>query len=361
MKIAIVGSRGIPAKYGGYETFAQELSIRLVSRGMEVEVYCDKTENSVDLYKGVKLVHLNCTKTSNPLWYYYTSVRRAEKHNDIVYICGAAGSLFIYSKLLRRKVKYLTNMDGVEYLRDKWSLPKKLFVRFCIWVSVYLSDYVIADSKSIMDFLKKNYYIKNSRIIQIEYGAYINGELNLKILSEFNLKKDSYYLVVSRLEPENNIENVIKGYLKSGSNLPLIVVGNLLDTKYVKNILQLESDKVRFFGGIYDTEKLNALRKGCKAYFHGHSVGGTNPSLLESLGSGNLVIAHDNPFNREVTDNKMFYFKTFDECADAITLVENLTNEQISRYSEIALNRITDYYNWDRIASVYYEKFLYIL
>ena len=286
MKVGIIGSRGIPAKYGGYETFAQELSVRLVKMGVQVEVYCDSTEDGSDFYEGVSLRYVTCTKTSNPLKYYHNSVRMAEKENDIVLICGAGGALFIYSKVFHRKVSYLTNMDGIEYLRTKWNLLKRLFVRFCIWCSVYLSDYVIADSKSIKEFLKKNYLIKDSRIIQIEYGANINDNPDLLFLQEYNLEPDGYYLIVSRLEPENNISCIIKGYIGSNIQKPLIIIGNLLETKYVKSLLQYQSEKVRFFGGVYDKNRLEAIRFGCKAYFHGHSVGGTNPSLLEALGFG---------------------------------------------------------------------------
>jgi glycosyltransferase involved in cell wall biosynthesis len=360
MKVAIIGSRGIPAKYGGYETFAQELSVRLVKMGMQVEVYCDKVENGSDTYNGVTLKYLACTKTSNPLKYYRDSVRKAEKSNDVVLICGAAGALFIYSKVFHQKVAYLTNMDGIEYLRTKWTLPKRLFVRFCIWTSVYLSDYVIADSKSIREFLLKNYIIKDKRIIQIEYGADINDKPDLSLLDEYNLKPDGYYLVVSRLEPENNVESIIRGYFKSNIQQPLIVVGNLLETKYVNGLLQYKSDKVRFLGGVYDKRKLESLRFGCKAYLHGHSVGGTNPSLLEALGSGNIIIAHDNVFNREVTDNKMKYFITPEECSDAIIEVENLSDNDISGYKKLAIKRIKDFYNWERIAQDYYNALIKI-
>jgi len=360
MRVAIIGSRGIPAKYGGFETFAQELSVRLVKMGLQVEVYCDLMENKIDYYDGVQLKYVSCTKTSNPLKYYYLSVRHAERNNDIVLICGAAGALFIYSKIFHRKVRYLTNMDGVEYLRDKWSPIKKIFIRFCIWTSVYLSDYVIADSKSIKEFLKRNYIIKDKRIIQIEYGADINIQPNLGLLSEFNLEKNEYYLVVSRLEPENNVDIIIEGYLESNIKKPLIVVGNLLKTKYVENLLQHKCEKVIFIGGIYDKEKLKSLRYGCKAYLHGHSVGGTNPSLLEALGSENIVIAHDNVFNREVTNNTMFYFKNPKECSEAIIKVDTLDELKTLEYRKLSIQRVTDYYNWDRIAQEYYTTIVKI-
>lgn len=360
MRVAIIGSRGIPAKYGGYETFAQELSVRLVKMGVHVEVYCDKTEGGSDFYEGVRLRYLTCTKTSNPLKYYHSSVRMAEKENDIVLICGAAGALFIYSKVLHTNVDYLTNMDGIEYLRTKWALPKRLFVRFCIWTSVYLSDYVIADSKNIKEFLLKNYIIKNERIIQIEYGADINEKPDLSLLEEYKLRQDEYYLVVSRLEPENNVVCIIRGYIKSNIQKPLIIVGNLQETNYVKDLLQNKSDRVRFLGGVYDKNKLEALRFGCKAYLHGHSVGGTNPSLLEALGSANIIIAHDNVFNREVTDNKMKYFSTPEECSQAIIEVEHLSKDDISVYKKLAVKRIEEFYNWERIAQDYYNALINI-
>jgi glycosyltransferase involved in cell wall biosynthesis len=355
MRVAIIGSRGIPANYGGFETFAQELSKRLVKMGASVEVYCDYTENRIPLYEGVSLKYLKCTKTSNPLKYYRTSVRLAEKNNDIVLICGAAGALFIYSKIFHKNVIYLTNMDGIEYLRSKWSLTKRLFVRFCIWTSVYLSDYVIADSKSIKEFLLKKYIIKDNRIIQIEYGADLNENPDLSILEEFNLEVDQYYLVVSRLEPENNVKCIVEGYMLSNSSKPLIIIGNLLKTKYVNELLKQQNERIRFIGGIYDKRKLEALRYGCKAYVHGHSVGGTNPSLLEALGSGNMIIAHGNVFNREVTNNEMLYFLTPEECSMAINTVETMTDVKIIENKKNALNRITDYYNWDRIAKEYYR------
>jgi glycosyltransferase involved in cell wall biosynthesis len=141
---------------------------------------------------------------------------------------------------------------------------------------------------------------------------------------------------------------------------PLIIVGNLLKTKYVDNLTKSQNGNIRFLGGIYNREILEALRFSCKAYFHGHSVGGTNPTLLEALGSRNIVIAHDNVFNREVTDNKMFYFKNAKECAACINNVESLSVDQIIYYKQLAVQRIVDYYNWDRITNEYLNNFIKI-
>lgn len=358
MKIAIVGSRGIPAKYGGFETFAQELSFRLVSKGIEVEVYCDHADEKFTKLNGVNLKYVSCTKTNNPLKYYYESIRSAEKKNDFIIICGAGGAIFLFSKIFHKNVIYLTNMDGIEYKRKKWSFPKRLFVRFCIWSSVYFSDFVIADSKSIKQFLLRKYLIKDKRILQIEYGAYLIDNVDVSLIKKFNLEIDSYYLIVSRLEPENNVDMIIKGFLLSNSKYPLIIVGNTLDTKYVNDLLKYKSNNVLFVGGIYNKDELNSLRYCCKAYVHGHSVGGTNPSLLEALGAGNYVIAHDNPFNREVTNNNMIYFKNIEECSKCFMEFEKMTESDTDSVKKRAVKRIIDYYNWERITDEYYHFFM---
>lgn len=149
---------------------------------------------------------------------------------------------------------------------------------------------------------------------------------------------------------------IIEGYIESGLDKPLVVVGNLQKTGYVDELKRIGNHpNIKFVGGIYDPSELQALRTFCKAYFHGHSVGGTNPSLLEALGSGNIVIAHDNPFTREVTDNQMFYFSNAEECSRIIHMVDNLPQVEIDRYKEKAITRIKEYYNWERIAKEYYN------
>ncbi len=158
------------------------------------------------------------------------------------------------------------------------------------------------------------------------------------------------------MEPENNIEMILKGFQKAITALPLIIVGNIIETDYVKRLVNLySSDKVRFLGGIYDKQKLNALRFSCKAYLHGHSVGGTNPSLLEAMASRNLIIAHDNIFNREVTSDRQLYFATPDQLAERIFDIELMVDDEINRLRENSYSLIADRYNWSIILKKYFD------
>ncbi len=365
MKVAIIGTRGIPARYGGFETFAQELSVRLNGKGMEITVICPKTDNPAPDYNGVKLLYADVTKDEKPMRYYIDSAALAVKQKfDIVLTCGQGGYAYI-PHLWRRKSSrpiFITNTDGIEHRRTKWNKIVRLGVRFVgEMTSVILSDYLVADSKGIKSYLEKEYrFVPDKKIFTIEYGAEVldRSDYPEEILDRYGLKPGEYYLVVSRLEPENNVAMIIEGFKKAKTGKPLIVVGNLKATKYIDGIQEsAKGADIRFIGGVYEPALLKALRIHAAAYLHGHSVGGTNPSLLEALGAGNIVIGHDNPFNREVTDNAMFYFSTPAECAEAIEKVENLGPEEIGRLKRLATDRIAGYYNWDRIAEEYGRMF----
>ncbi len=361
MKVAIIGTRGIPAKYGGFETFAQELAPRLVNKGLDVTVFCPNSTNGISIFRGVNLKYLQTSKDKAPMRYYMESVKEAVKDRfDIVLTCGQGGYGYIPYMLKRKRPVFITNTDGIEHRRTKWNKIVRLGVRVVgEMTSVLLSDYLVADSKGIKDYLNKEYsMIPHKHIYTIEYGADVISPVDYStdLIGEYGIKPNEYFLVVSRIEPENNVAMIIEGYKKSGSTLPLVVVGNLKDNEYSMKLRNSAAGyDVRFVGGIYDPNKLKAIRLYCKAYLHGHSVGGTNPSLLEALGAGNIVIGHDNPFNREVTDNKMFYFANADECAKAIKNVEALSTENIKQFAQIATERIMNYYNWDRIADEYYN------
>lgn len=225
--------------------------------------------------------------------------------------------------------------------------------------SVYLSDFLVADSKGIRDYLLKEYrFLSKDKIFTIEYGAEVLDNLHYpeNLLAQCGLKSGDYHLVVSRLEPENNVSMIIEGYKLANTEKELIVVGNLKDTPYIGHLRKIaEGANIRFIGGVYEPDLLKALRIHAISYLHGHSVGGTNPSLLEALGAGNIVIGHDNPFNREVTDNEMYYFATPSECATAIEAVEMLSQSERDKLQSFAKKRISSYYNWDRI-TVEYER-----
>jgi glycosyltransferase involved in cell wall biosynthesis len=365
MKIAIVGTRGIPAKYGGFETFAEEVSIRLVNLGFIVEVYGETNDDDTDNYEGVKLYSINYFKTSNPLLYYRNSIRMACLNKcDIILCCGVGGSPFIYFfKKLFNNI-FIINTDGIEYKRTKLNFFKRKFVELCEYLSICISDYIIADSFGIKQYMINKYKKIDNKLFQIEYGANVlDNNIDLGSIEQFNLEYKDYYLIVARLEPENNILMIIQSFLKSETRRKLVIIGNLLENKYVKNILCLceNSLKIIFLNGIYDKMKLQTLRQGAYAYLHGHSVGGTNPSLLEAMGAGNIIIAHDNIFNREVTDNSMFYFDSIESCLHAINNVDSLDINTQIEFSNISKERIKNYYNWNMIAEKYSNMFYQIL
>jgi glycosyltransferase involved in cell wall biosynthesis len=361
LKLAIVGSRGIPAKYGGFETYAQELSLRLAESGMDVTVYCDKQETQEEFYNKVKLKYISCTKDQHPLRYYKESIDDAvRENNNIIISCGQGGSLTILKhRLCRSRSIFITNTDGIEHRRTKWNIIIRTGIRFIgEFVSVLCSNYLIADSVGIKSYLLKTYkFISQSKIYVIEYGAYPIRLFNKNCIDEFYLKRYGYYLVVSRLEPENNMLMIINGFLKSKTEKLLVVVGNLRNTKYIDLLLTKKNNKVIFLNGIYDGDVLISLRGYCYAYCHGHSVGGTNPSLLEALGCGNIVLAHDNIFNREVTNNKMYYFSTEDEFAEQINIIDALCDEIIVSKKDFAIQHVEKYYNWERIVKEYIKMF----
>lgn len=355
IKVAITGTRGIPAKYGGFETFAQELSVLLVNYDFEVTVYCDyqQPDHQLEDFKGVKLVYSKTTKTRNPLLYYYSTLKASLKQNDIILVTGTGGAFFYYLNLFKKKV-IITNTDGIESRRNKWSWSKKTFIKITEYLAIRFTDHLIADSKGISQYIINKYGKKiNKKLSTIEYGAHINDYRNDGVLKKYNVSASSYYLIVARLEPENNIAEIISGYIKSKSKKPLIVVGNKTGSDYIEKLLTNANDQIRFVGGIYNQLELSALRTDAFAYLHGHSVGGTNPSLLEALGSGNICICHDNIFNREVTDNLMFYFKNEKILSQKIQHIEQLDKKEQIGYQQKARERIENYYNWENICKKY--------
>jgi len=359
MKIGIVGTRGIPANYGGFETFAQEVSPVLVKKGFDVHVYCDKNSNAerLNLYKGVKLKYLSVTKTSNPLYFYFLGIYNALKEMDILLVTGTGGSIFYFLNIFFRK-KIITNTDGVESRRAKWSFVKRLFIKLTEILAIKFSNGLVADSKGITKYLEETYNIEgSSKLRTIEYGAYIVDKYSETVLAKYKLEKDNYLLVVARLEPENNVHIIVDGFIKSNTDKHLVVIGNLVDNEYVRNLLVHKSIKIHFIGGIYNSDELKVLRCSAFAYMHGHSVGGTNPSLLEALGCGNLCICHDNIFNREVTDNNMIYFDSSEACAIVINESVSMFDIKYKEYKKFAISRIDNYYNWENIGNKYADFF----
>ena len=361
MKIALIGSRGIPANYGGFETFVDELSKRLVNDfNHEIVVVCDKEQKDVnngqEELNGVKLIYSKYSKSKNAILYYYDSIKLALHHSDIIYSCGPAGALFGY--LIYRQDKILiTNPDGLNYKRAKWNkFIQKAFKYFDYFASRN-SDLVLCDSYGIEKYIKDEYSPKATEVI--EYGAYPNkfiGVSNPKVedvLNKYNLIAHKYHLVVSRLEPENHLEMIIEGYKKSSREYPLIIIGN--KNRYYKKLKKISNMSVLFLGGVYNSDELSIIRANALNYIHGHSVGGTNPSLLEAMASKNITICHDNSFNREVAKDGLF-FKNSDELDTILSKIEHTPRRYDNQIDEL-YKRIVIHYNWGSIAKRYDKLF----
>ncbi len=372
--IAIIGSRGIPAKYGGFETFAEYLSTKLHEKGFSVIVSCEYSSKNAEVYKGVKLFY---APFPPPKSYFLRKfyeifldvyfIHKLSKKSGVIYLLGGGAGAFLFiPKILRRKTKVMVNIDGVEWKRDKFSRIEKLLLKINVKFATFFADIIVIDSRAMKKYVSESFHDK---VIYIPYGVEEieriewNEKKVKELLSQIGVNNqlipNNYWLVVARLEPENNIHTIVEGFLKSNNNKPLVIVGDFTSKKYenkIKDILENKKNKVWMTGSIYDKELLFMLRQYCFGYIHGHSVGGTNPSLLEAMIMKNLIIAHDNEFNREVGGNTILYFKNEDELAEMIKKVEK-DPDSYAHLKELAYRRVKSKYSWDDVIGKY-EKLI---
>ena len=376
VKIAFVGSRGIPAKYGGAEVFIEEISQKLMKMGFEVYATCESRRFHTDEHNGVVRVHAPSIEgktftipTVNEILSTFYLLLRC-RGIDLVYYTAPYGSLAtIIPKLLRKKV--IVNADGLEwkrplirrpYLSPGWkflSLLASRYLKLTERLAVKLSDVVIADSREIKTYLEERYKARN--VVFIPYGARklinpgIPAQREDKLLEGFGLCREEYYLTVARIVADNNIHKEIKAYEMSLSNKKFAIVGNFDERdKYTGYLSKLRDNdpRIKFLNPIYDKEVLGILRKNCYAYIHAYEVGGTNPSLLEQMVFGKPILAYDVPFHREVLQDGGIYFRDEDDLAKCITMLESgeIDLSQIKRYQA---KRIEEEYNWDDVAQKY--------
>lgn len=372
MKIAFISTRGIPNNYGGFEQFAEYISVGLVKRGHEVVVYSPHFHPyKGDNYKGVRIKHIYSPETwmgssVGSFFYDFASLRDALKKEkfDIIYEAGYTSIVPAYIWFDVKNIKYpifTTNMDGLEYKRTKFNKWVRKFVFWEEKTAVKHSHYLIADNMGIHDYYKEKYG-RDSKFLA--YGADIHDDYDAGYLKEFGLEPDGYHMIVARLEPENNIVMAIEGYLHSKENgrRPLIVVGKT-NTPHGKELVSKygKEKNVRFVGGIYDFKKLNSVRHFSYAYFHGHSVGGTNPSLLEAMASGCFILAHDNIFNRAVLKDNAFYYPTSGKVTGLLNEIDKIATAQKSVFTNNNLDEIRNEYSWEHLVDEHERYFKWLL
>jgi len=361
LKIAIIGTRGIPNNYGGFEQLAEYLSVGLCERGHEVSVYNSSNhlfkENN---FKGVNIIHCfdaeNKIGTAGQFIYDLNCILDSRNRNfDVILQLGYTSSS-VWSFLFPRHSKIVTNMDGLEWKRSKYSRLVKMFLRHAEKWAINTSDSIVADSMGIQSYIK-NYYQKNS--VFIPYGATVFNTPDPKVIEKHELQKHNYFLLIARFEPENNIETIIKGYLKSSAKEPLVLIGSAQNKfgRYIKSTYN--NPRIKFLGTIYDIDQLNNLRHYCKLYFHGHSVGGTNPSLLEAMASKSLICAHKNEFNQAVLNNDAVYFLDEDDITSIIEVQLNI--EQREKNISKNLKKIETIYTWKSVFDSYENLMLNVI
>ena len=371
MKIAFVSTRGIPNNYGGFEQFAEYISVGMAQRGHEVVVYSPKFHPYQEsTYKGVRIKHIYSPETwmgssVGSFFYDFASLRDALKKEDfdIIYEAGYTSIIpaYLWFNVKKRKRPiFTTNMDGLENKRSKFSPMVRRFLDWEEKMAVKYSHYLIADNMGIHDYYKEKYG-KESKFLA--YGADIHDDFKAEYLEEFGLKSEEYYILIARLEPENNIVMAIEGYLHSKENgrRPLIVVGKT-NTPHGKELVEKYGNEknVEFVGGIYDFKKLDSVRHFSKAYFHGHSVGGTNPSLLEAMAAGCFIFAHDNIFNRAVLKENAFYYPSADKVTEYLNRIDTIAEGSKIQYTARNIEVIRNEYSWESLIDKH-EKYFYWL
>ncbi|OSY87020.1 glycosyl transferase family 1 [Tenacibaculum holothuriorum] len=358
MKIGIIGTRGIPNHYGGFEQFAEYLSVFLVEKNCEVYVYNSSNHpHQEKTYKNVHIVHCNDPEkkmgTIGQFIYDLNCILDTKKRNlDIILQLGYTSSS-IWSFLFPKKPLIITNMDGLEWKRSKYSFFVRQFLKFAERLAVKNSHFLVSDSIGIKKYID-NKYNKKSKFIA--YGSKIVSNVDENILKKYQLKKFGYNMLIARIEPENNIETILDGVVESKATKPFLVIGDYTKNKFGKKLKEKYKayKNIIFLGSIYNLNELNCLRHFCNLYFHGHSVGGTNPSLLEAMGSGNLIIAHNNIFNKAVLKENAYYFFTSEDVSFYIKNKERLQEE-----TKVLNNkkRIMTEYDINKINSDYLSYF----
>ena len=356
LKIAIIGARGYPYVYSGYETLVKELSERLVKKGHRVRVYCHKSlfKKRPKNVNGIELIYTPSirAKVFSQLYNSFFSFMHVFfSDDDVVFVVNSANGPFgILTKLSGKKI--CINVDGLEWLRPKWKGLGSVYFLFASKLATLFFDEIITDSVE-MNKVYRNKFGKKSAVIT--YGSTMKIEKKSKILEKFNLQKKQYYLIVGRLIPDNNSKLIIEGFLKSRSNKSIVVVGDVpYNDDYASNVKLLKSEKVVFTGYIKDQFDLTTMYDNCFGYIHGHEFGGTNPAMINALDLNCQILALDTVFNKEMLQNKKSVFFNKNSITKKINEFEKKYYELIKKNISYKLPKK---YDWNVISNQYLEVF----
>ncbi|MDO8346007.1 MAG: DUF1972 domain-containing protein [Cellvibrio sp.] len=355
--LRILGTRGVPAAHGGFETFAEYLSLYLVSKGWRVVVYCQDDGTGpefTDTWQGVERLHIPVAQEGpkGTIAFDWKATAHAAQHKDLCLTLGYNTAVFC--ALLRLKgIPNLINMDGIEWSRMKWGPVAKLWFWLNDWAGCWLGNHLVADHPQIKAHLQSRVAV--SKITTIPYGADAVTAAPPTPVRALGLEPGRFLTVIARAEPENSLLEIVQGFSAKSRGMQLVVLGNYQDSNaYHRAVKAAASAEVRFVGAIYDKTVVQALRFHSAAYVHGHQVGGTNPSLVEALGAGNAVVAHDNRFNRWVAGEGAVYFsgaEGFAHCMDEL-LANPAALEVLRKHGQ---QRFTQAFTWPDVLAQYEE------
>jgi glycosyltransferase involved in cell wall biosynthesis len=355
MRIAMVGTRGVPARYGGFETAVEEVGRRLAAQGHQVVVYCrtvpgDARASRTSHHLGMELVHLPAARKRSleTLSHSALSIGHLLAHRtDAAILFNAANSPLLPALRLAR-IPVATHVDGLEWKRAKWGPVGRRYYRIAEALSVRWSDVLIADARGIADYYRREFAAPTTLLA---YGAPLIDPPADR-LAELGLEPGGYHLVVARFEPENHVDVIVDGYRRSGAGKPSVVVGSTpYSDAYTQRVHALADDRVRFLGGVWDQDQLDQLYAHAFTYLHGHSVGGTNPSLLRAIGAGAAVLAFDVDFNREVVADSGRFFTA---PADVAALLESAEADPVAvERAGRRARELAKHYDWDEVAAGY--------
>lgn len=344
-RLSILGTRGIPAQHGGFETFAEHFSLFLLKKGWEITVYCQSEVVDFatdDMWQGVHRIHIPVTQHGalGTIVFDWKSTSHAAKKDGIILTLGYNTAFFCIIYRLRGLIN-LINMDGIEWRRDKWSFCERAWLYFNEKLGGWLGNHLVADHPEIKKHLA--HFVSPDKITVIPYSAPKVTSADNSCLQRFGISPGNYAILIARPEPENSILQIVKAFAQLNLDFKLVILGNYASScnVYHKQVLDSANSKILFVGAIYEQETVQSLRFHARFYIHGHTVGGTNPSLVEALGAGSAVLAHDNRFNRWVAGESALYFSNVDECATRMSqlfnddnLIASLKEESRSQYQK---------------------------
>ena len=356
LRIAILGTRGIPNHYGGFEHISEYVSEGLVRRGHSVTVYNSHNHPyRRDSWHGVEIKHCYDPEyligTAGQFVYDLNCLLDARRQKfDVVLIMGYTSSS-VWGRLYPSESTIITNMDGLEWKRSKYSPSVQKFLKYAEKLAVKYSQFYISDSLVIKSYLNDKFNIHSK---YIPYGADLFSELEREQVYNSEALKEDYFLLMARMEPENNIETILEGFNKSNSDKKFKVLGDT-ENRFGKFITHKfnNDDRIEFKGSIFENAKVRALQNNSYLYFHGHSVGGTNPSLLEAMASEALIAAHNNPFNKSVLHTDAFYFSDANEVRSLVETVQRKETEKTMVSNNV--EKIKCQFNWEKIIDQYEE------